>query len=433
MSETRRVTLPVLLGTLCIGVFVMSTTGTARSPFLLAMSSELQSSLAAIANLVALSAVTWGMASLVAGVASDRFGRRPIMVGAVISLTGSLLLMAAAPTYLVAALAAIWGGFSGGTFSATTYATVADQVPPEQRGRALGWVMTGQSLSLVLGVPLATLIGAIGGWRGASLVQAAAGALLVAGVWWVVPGRSRRRAGDAATPARVPLRQVLTGPITALLASGVAERVCYVGMAVYLPTYLLTNYTVEPTALAVALGLVALGNISGNLVGSQLADRLPERAFCTAGAAIGTSLLAMPLYALQPGLAGSVALGFAYAFINALGRPAMVVSLSMVPTSVRGTVLGLNVTSASIGWIAATAAGGWLITVVGFSGLGLLSAIISLIGAGLALLAWRLDQRARMLAAESEPQRPERQSPPAAEGRPTVTSESRPPGHQPRS
>ena len=47
----------------------------------------------------------------------------------------------------------------------TVFATVSDHVPRAQRGRALGWVITGQSLSLAVGVPLVTLLGALGGWR----------------------------------------------------------------------------------------------------------------------------------------------------------------------------------------------------------------------------------------------------------------------------
>ena len=49
-------------------------------------------------------------------------------------------------------------------------------VGPRRRraaGRALGWVITGQSLSLVAGVPLVTLLGAVGGWRVAIGSQAA--------------------------------------------------------------------------------------------------------------------------------------------------------------------------------------------------------------------------------------------------------------------
>ena len=46
------------------------------------------------------------------------------------------------------------------------FAEVSAQVEDRQRGRALGWVMSGQSLALVVGVPLAAAIGSMTGWRG---------------------------------------------------------------------------------------------------------------------------------------------------------------------------------------------------------------------------------------------------------------------------
>lgn len=375
----------VLLGVLCTVMFVTSSTGSSRSPFLLAMADDLATSLAAVANLVAFSSVTWGLASLVAGPLSDRVGRRPVLVGSVASLAVSLVVMTLAPTYLIAVIAAAWGGLSGGATSATIYATVADNTPPERRGRALGWVMTGQSLALVLGVPLATLIGVVGGWRGASAAQALAAGLLVLAVWWAVPGGHGSRPVDGvAATGSASIRAALNGPILALLGSSVAERVCYAGMAVYLPTYLLTSYTVDLPDLALALALIALGNVAGNLLGSQLADRVPERMLVVATASIGTGLLAVPLFYWQPGLVGSIALGGAYTLVNALGRPALVASLSLAPAATRGTVLGLNVTAASIGWLAAAALGGWLIAATGFEGLGLLIALMGVAGAVLA-------------------------------------------------
>ena len=47
----------------------------------------------------------------------------------------------------------------------SAFAAASDLVPASQRGKALGWVMTGQSMSLVLGTPLVTYLGAQAGWR----------------------------------------------------------------------------------------------------------------------------------------------------------------------------------------------------------------------------------------------------------------------------
>lgn len=59
-------------------------------------------------------------------------------------------------------------------------------------------------------------------------------------------------------------------------------------------------------------------------------------------------------------------------------------SLADVPDYVRGTVMGLNVTCSSIGWLTAGALGGWMIAGFGFGGFGPLAAVVAVIGAGLA-------------------------------------------------
>ena len=64
-------------------------------------------------------------------------------------------------------------------------------------------------------------------------------------------------------------------------------------------------------------------------------------------------------------------------------------SLSDVPEHVRGTVMGLNVTCNSIGWMGAAGLGGWMIGTYGFAGFGPLAAAVAGIGGGLALLGRR--------------------------------------------
>src|SRR5437868_9095813 len=70
-----------MLLALAFATFLVTGNGIAISPFLLDMARDLGMSLAAVANLVALSSITWGVASLFAGAASDRIGRKPILIG----------------------------------------------------------------------------------------------------------------------------------------------------------------------------------------------------------------------------------------------------------------------------------------------------------------------------------------------------------------
>jgi DHA1 family inner membrane transport protein len=87
----------------------------------------------------------------------------------------------------------------------------------------------------------------------------------------------------------------------------------------------------------------------------------------------------------HPGPAVSVALGYTYVLLNALGRPSFMAALAAVPEAVRGTVLGLNGTSASIGWIGAAGLGAAMIGSGGFEGFGPLGAALALLGAAGAL------------------------------------------------
>lgn len=364
----------------------MANSGIALAPFLLDVARDLETTLAATANLVAVMSVTWGVASLTAGAASDRLGRRPILVAAVVTMAAARIGLAWSETYASAVAWQLVTGLGGGAFMGTVFATVSELMPPAQRGRALGWVITGQSLSLVFGVPLITFIGGLGGWRVAILSQGLAALAAALGVGLAVPPALRATPGTA-RPA-TSLVKVFTPPILAYLAAGTMERACFAAMTVYFPTFLLATYRVSFAELAVALGLVALGNLAGNVLGSQVADRLPGRPLWFAGSAVVTAVLALPLMLWQPGVAISVALGFAYSLTNSVGRPPLMAALSEVPSEVRGAILGLNITSGSLGWIGATALGGGLVTRYGFGSLGLFSATMAFVGATLAAAGW---------------------------------------------
>lgn len=378
--SARRVVL--MLWTLTLGSFLTTSSGTTRSPFLLDMAHDLNTDLTSIGNLMAITAVTWGIMSLVAGTVSDRIGRKPILVGAIVLVGVAMVGIGVAGSYAAAVVWGLAGGIGGGGFMGAVFATVADHVEPSQRGRSLGWVMTGQSLSLVLGVPLATLIGAQIGWRGAHVVFALATILVGVAMLLLVPQRGRFQATSREAAAAAPLQTILTPRILSLLISGTTERVCFAAMSVYLATFLIQTYDVPLELLAGVLLVVALGNLFGNMLGGQLADRVPSREGLYGLSLALTGLIVLPLLFWTPRLEVSIALGFAYSFANSVGRPAFMSALSAVPESVRGTVLGLNVTFASVGWISAATVGGWLMAAFGFSSLGIFCAASAFFGTG---------------------------------------------------
>jgi MFS transporter, DHA1 family, inner membrane transport protein len=373
-----------LLAALCLGSFVTTASGSARAPFLIDMARDLATTLPLVANIVGLTSITWGTASFLAGTASDRFGRRPFLIGGPIALALALAGVASAETLLGVAVWSTVAGFCCGLYTGVTFAEVAARVHDRQRGRAIGWVMSGQSLSLLIGVPLAAWIGAGIGWRGVNLCLAALAMVVAIGSGFTA---SRPVASATGAGTKSPsLRQALTRPVLRLLASVVAERICFGLAAVYFATFLQSTYSIGLEAVALPLAIFASGNILGTILGGQIADRWHNRMLTFALAMIASGIVALALFVWPASLAISVGLGFAYVMCNALARPSLMAALANVPAEVRGTVLGLNGTSASLGWLGAAALGGWMLGTTGFAGFGPLAFVLALAGAGLALI-----------------------------------------------
>jgi len=373
-----------LLAAASLGMFTAAGSGTTRAPFLIDMARDLSSSVPLVANLVAVTSIAWGLSSMFAGAWSDRWGRRPFLICGPLALAAAMIGVATAGSFVAVAIWATFGGGCCGMFTGVIFTEVSHRVSPQQQGRALGWVMSGQSLTLLVGVPLAAFVGSSIGWRGVNLCVAA---LAVATAIGLSATTRRRRDGTLAGVRRLPsLRSALSGPVLRLLAMGVAERVCYGLVAVYFATFLQSTFHLTLDSVALPLAVFAAGNILGTVLGGQLADRLPNRLRIFAAAMLASGVASLVLFGWPADLKTSVGLGFVYVFFNAIARPSLMASLGDVPEHVRGTVMGLNVTCSSMGWLGAAGLGGSMIGLWGFGGFGPMTAVVAVIGAMLSLI-----------------------------------------------
>ena len=313
-----------LIGAACLGSFAATSSGTTRAPFLIEMSHDLGVSIGLVANLVSFTATAWGIASATAGSLSDRIGRRWMLIGGLFGLSIAMLGQSMAGNFLWVVVWATLGGGCSGTFTGVVYAEVSARVEDYQRGRALGWVMTGQSLTLVVGVPMAAFIGSMIGWRGWNVCMAG---LALAGAIAIVAtvSRSATTGHGARTPS---LRSALSRQVLGLLSTGIAERICYGLATIYFATFLQEIYGLSLAGLAVPLALMALGNIGGTVLGGQIADRLRDRLLTFAITMTLQGGAAFALFVWHPNATVSVVLGFLYALVNAIGRPSYMAALA---------------------------------------------------------------------------------------------------------
>jgi predicted MFS family arabinose efflux permease len=134
---------------------------------------------------------SYTLAAAAAGAAGsaflDRFDRRSalaVSMGGLVVATAAAGLARGLGTLLAARVAA---GLFGGPATSLALAIVADAVPPERRGRAMGVVMGAFSVAAVLGVPTGLWLAQAGGWRLPFFSVAAMGAVVVAGALLLMP------------------------------------------------------------------------------------------------------------------------------------------------------------------------------------------------------------------------------------------------------
>ncbi|HXJ02427.1 MAG TPA: MFS transporter [Micropepsaceae bacterium] len=94
------------------------------------------------------------------GALSDRFGRRPVLIAAIVGLGIHYFLIAIAPSLFFMLLARLIGGITGASFSVAN-AYLADITPPEQRAKNFGLVGAAFGLGFICGPMLGGILGGI--------------------------------------------------------------------------------------------------------------------------------------------------------------------------------------------------------------------------------------------------------------------------------
>lgn len=128
-----------------------------------------------------------GFAGLLASTYIDRFERKRLLLTLYTLFAIATLGCGLARSYEGLIFARTMAGFFGGVLTAMSQTIVADVIPFERRGKAMGVVMTAFSVSTVMGVPLSLLLVAYSTWYTPFLVIAAVSLVLIGLAWFSLP------------------------------------------------------------------------------------------------------------------------------------------------------------------------------------------------------------------------------------------------------
>jgi len=321
------------------------------------------------------------------GAIADRIERRAgLLLGFLLMLPAIALMAAVRDARAYLAFAAMLGAATAFLWPAT-YAIAADLYPVDRRGKFIGFL----NLAQLAGFGLGALGGAflVDHAGGRELFGAAAVSVGLAFAAALV-GIPNYRAGSlfrrVDTPARPPLRTVLTGRVAALVGLILLASIALAMLVPAIRPYGERDLGVTFSRLTLALvPAVAVGALLYVPAG-DLADRFGRwKPFAAGQLCLVAGLLVLAATASLPVAMGAATLVFAG---NVLTVPAWNAAvMDLAPESHGGTLIGLSVALSGLALALGPALGGFVVARWGAQAAFLLSAALAML-ASLAIAAY---------------------------------------------
>lgn len=337
--------------------------------------------------------LTQGVLQIPFGVASDRLGRKPVMVAGLLIFAAGSAMAAWAPTlhWLVAGRA-LQGA---GAISAAVTALLADQTRDGVRTKAMAMVGASIGLMFALSLVLSPLLASLIGLHGLFAMTAALALGGIAVVIWWVPAEPEKQVDQA----RSGVLAVLQNPALLRLDFGVfVLHAVQLSMWLALPAMLVQAGLPRAQHWQVYLPAVLA---SFFVMGATLFP-LEKKGYLRAVFLSAIALIALVQLALWglsqtvPGvLPMALVLFVFFCGFNVLEASQPSLASRVAPASSRGAALGVYNTLQSLGFFAGGAVGGWLVKSAGAQALFLTSTVAMLAWLG---VAWRMQAPAAKAA-----------------------------------
>jgi predicted MFS family arabinose efflux permease len=220
----------------------------------------------------------------------DRFDRRSALAVAMAGLVVGTAAGGFATGLGTLMAARVLAGAFGGPATSLSLSIIADVIPPERRGKAMGAVMGAFAVASVLGVPMGLELSRQGGWRLPFFAVAALGVFIAAGSLFLLPPMRSHLVDRVEPPS---LRQLLSR--TEVLLSYTMTAVAMMAGFILIPNLsAFVQYNLGyPRA---RLGLLYLVGGVASFATMRLVGRLVDRLGSTRVAVVATVALTAITY-----------------------------------------------------------------------------------------------------------------------------------------
>ncbi|RMD90967.1 MAG: Bcr/CflA family efflux MFS transporter [Alphaproteobacteria bacterium] len=285
-----------------------------------------------------------GLLQLAIGPLADRFGRRPVVLGAVgIFVLADIACIYAPSGEAFIAARLVQGAVVAGMALSRTI--IRDIAPPERAASLIGYVTMGMAIAPMMGPAIGGWLGQSFGWQAIFWFLAALGAGLFALCWADLHETQRERAPDLTrqlreTPELIRARRFWGYVLTSALAAG--TYYAYLGGA---PIVAARIYGQGEAMTGLLMGLISLGYIGGNFLSGRLAHAWGMQRMILTGTLVATGCIAIAGLGVAAGITHPLMFFGAMIGVglgNGMTLPSASVGLMNIRPRLAGTASGVG-------------------------------------------------------------------------------------------
>ncbi|AQZ51979.1 MFS transporter [Martelella mediterranea] len=370
------------LAALVIGVFLIGANSFILSPILSDVAASLNTTAVPITWSISAFGGATGLSAFFLSRVIDRSDARLVFSAAFVVMALGFIGSAATPVWQGLAAGQALVGVATGILLPAIYSEAVRIAPEGQGARSLGIVLSGWSISLILGVPVSAALSDMLDWRTAYFALGGIAALQAVAFAMFRPSRPVEP-GRAKGPARLQVLRIVG--VRSLLVTCLCFMSAFYGTYALLGHHMRETLGISATAASMAALTYGVGFGIGGFVARQV-DRLgPRRVFpyFLASSCLIYLMLIVATQTFWTSLLATLVLGF----VNHFGLSLTVLLLAQSKPDARGMLIGLNITVTYIAVFCGPLLMSALYAADGFGAVSLMAAILVAVAV---ILNWRI-------------------------------------------
>lgn len=232
---------------------------------------DLQISLSQVGFLLSIISMAYGLIQFPAGVLTDRYNDRSLLMFVTLALVVALLGISASTDLLFLALSLLLMGLTVGFSSPVSFSILSKKVK-QRTGTVFGIYNTAPSFAQFFGTNISSIIANQYNWHWAFYLWIGLAIVLSILIWRVIPRHEER--SFSASINRIPLSTLLSDKaLMGFLVTFTAHSVCAFSALTMNPLYLVDIHELDVPLTATIYGATRLIGFLGSFLGGYLSDR----------------------------------------------------------------------------------------------------------------------------------------------------------------